>query len=107
LFRFICRFAAMILLALAVVLAVLDITRSITASAPVMTPLMESWSAISPSTLESAGQAVESWGVAFLWDPILLSILKLPSWLVLGLISVLLFWIGQRRASSVGRFASH
>ena len=71
----------MILLALAVVLAVLDITRSITASALVITPLLESWSAISPSTLEAARQAVEGWGVGFIWDPVLLSILKLPSWL--------------------------
>ena len=97
----------MILLALAVVLAVLDITRSITASVIVMTPLMESWSAISPATLEAAQQAVEGWGVAFLWDPVLISILKLPSWLVLGLVSMLLFWFGQRRTSSIGRFASH
>jgi len=107
LFRFCCRLAGMLLLALVVVLAMLDITRSITASSIVMTPLAESWVSISPASFEAAKQGVETWTMSFVWDPLLLSVLKLPSWLILGLLSVLLFWLGQHRSAGFGRFASN
>lgn len=106
-FRFCCRLTGMLLLALVVILAMLDITRSITASSLVMTPLADSWTSISPASFEAAKQGVETWAIAFVWDPVLLSILKLPSWLVLGLLSVILFWLGQQRSGGFGRFASN
>ncbi len=95
----------MVLLALAVLLAVLDITRSITASSLVITSLLETWSAINATSLEATRTLVENW-MAVLWDPVLLILLQLPSWLVLGALSMLLFWLGGRRATRLGRFAS-
>ncbi len=95
----------MVLLALAVLMAVLDITRSIAASSLVTTSLLETWSAINANSLEGARQAVEDW-MPVLWDPLLLALLKMPSWLVLGALSIVLFWLGQRRATKLGRFAS-
>ena len=94
------------ILALAVVLAVLDITRSITASEIVFTPLASTWASISPKTLLDSRDLVQAWTHPYLWDPIAVSMLKLPSWLVFWLIAMILLKLGQRRQSRYGRFAS-
>ena len=58
--RFLFRFLATIALAVAVIMAVLDATRTVAAGDWVMTPLGTSWLAVSPATLESAQKAVET-----------------------------------------------
>lgn len=93
-------------LALAVVLAVLDITRSITASEIVLTPLAKTWGTISPQTLLDSRDLVREWAHPYLWDPVVLSILNLPSWLVVWLIAMIFLKLGQRRSAPYGRFAS-
>lgn len=49
--RFLFRLAAMVALAIAVIMAVLDATRTVAASHLVVTPLKTSWGAVSPDTL--------------------------------------------------------
>lgn len=105
-FQFVSRAAGMIVLALAVVMAVLDTTRSIAASAFILTPLAESWASVSPQSLSAFQEALEKTPVPFLWDPIALFILRLPGWLVIWVVAMVLLWIGQRRPSRLGRFAS-
>lgn len=105
-FQFASRAIGMIILALAVVLAVLDVTRSIGASRVVLTSLAESWSAVSPTTLQTAQQTLTEAPVPFLWDPLMLFVLALPSWLVAWFLAMLLLWLGQPRRRRFGRFAS-
>lgn len=105
-FYFLFRLIGMFLLAIAVVLAVLDITRSITASAIIMTPLAQAWADTSPTTLLSVRQFIETTLHPLLWDPAALFILKLPSWLVFWFVAMVLLWMGQRRENPYGRFAS-
>ena len=50
-FRFLFRLAATIALAVAVIMAVLDATRTVAASQLVLTPLDTSWLTVSPDTL--------------------------------------------------------
>ncbi|MEO1397610.1 MAG: hypothetical protein AAFU56_01925 [Pseudomonadota bacterium] len=104
-FSFLFKITGLTVLALALVLAVLDVTRSITASAIVMTPLAETWAAISPTTLDSSRVFITSLGLPWLWDPVVLTIMRLPSWLILWFVSMLLIWSGQRRENPYGRFA--
>ena len=96
----------MVVLALALVLAVLDITRSITASAIVLTPLADAWVNISPATLLSAKEMIETSLHPVLWDPVIMFILKLPSWLVFWFVAMVFLSLGQRRETRYGRFAS-
>jgi hypothetical protein len=93
--RFVFRLLATVSLAVAVVLAVLDATRSVAASRLVLTPLGESWKAASPHTLENARLAVESrW--PFLWDTAVAWLLAAPGAAMFALLALLLYAIGHR-----------
>ena len=105
-FHFLFRVIGLFALAFALVLAVLDITRSITASAIILTPLGESWASFNPQSLAASKEAVESWVHPILWDPVLLFLLQLPSWLMFWVIAMVLLWLGQKRDNPYGRFAS-
>ena len=106
-FHFLFKIIGLFVLALAVVLAVLDITRSITASEIILTPLASSWATVSPKSLLDTRDLVQAWAHPYLWDPVVVTMLKLPSWLVFWLVSMILLRMGQRRQSQYGRFASH
>ncbi len=105
-FSFLFKILGLFTLALALVLAVLDITRSITASEIVLTSLASTWANVSPATLLSSREAVQIWTHPILWDPILLFLLQLPSWLVFWLVAMVFLKLGQRRENPYGRFAN-
>lgn len=94
--RFLFRFSATAALAASVIMAVLDATRSIAASALVMTPLATSWSAASPDTLGQAETFVRQRLDPLLWDPVAASILALPGFAVFAGLALLLYAVGRR-----------
>ena len=104
-FHFIFRISGLFFLALAVVLMVLDLTRSISASEFVLTPAIQTWQSLSPQTLEASKTAIENWILPFAWDPMLLFILKLPTWAIMWVVAMLLLLFGQKRESPYGRFS--
>ena len=93
--RFVFRLLATILLALAVILAVLDATRSVAMSRLVLTPLGESWKALSPATLESVQTALEArWPP--LWDIVGVWLLSIPGSILFAVLALLLYAVGHR-----------
>jgi hypothetical protein len=102
--RFLFRFLATVSLAVAVVMAVLDATRTIAAGDWVMTPLGSSWISVSPDTLEKAQAAVRALLPA-LWDPVTLAVLKLPGFAVFGVLALLLYVAGRKPARRLDPFA--
>jgi len=106
LFHFLFRAIGMIVLALAVVTAVLDLTRSIAVSSFVLTPFAVMWEGLSATSLQNAQLAVETYLHPYIWNPMITTFLQLPSWLILWLLAMLLLWLGQKRQSPYGRFAS-
>ena len=99
---FLARSIGLVLLAVAVVSAVLDLTRTVAASAPVVTPLGESWISVSPGTRALAQQAVSERVAPFLWDGPVTWLLALPTWAVFGALACLFLWLGHRRGSRYG-----
>ncbi|MCR4268935.1 hypothetical protein [Nitratireductor sp. ZSWI3] len=95
--RFLFRVLAIFALAVAVVMAVIDATRSIAASALTFTPLGESWFSVSPGTLNLAQAVVQRHTLPVLWDPLAVFILTLPGWLVFAALSLLFYAIGRKR----------
>lgn len=93
--RFVFRLLAALVLAAAVVMAVLDATRTVAAGALVMTPLGESWSAAFPASLAAIETLLQA-KVQWLWDPVILTMLKLPGFAILGLFAFLLYAIGHK-----------
>ena len=86
------------LLLLAMVAAVIDATKSLAGGgAWVVTPMGQQWQALSPETLRDAKAAIETKVSTFIWDPIMTTILDAPTWVVFGILGVLLYWLGQKR----------
>lgn len=102
--RFLFRFLAMISLAVAVIMAVLDATRTIAASQLVTTPLGTSWIAVSPDTLNTAQQFVRVQIHPLLWDPVIAAVLNLPGFAVFGILAFVLYAIRRKPTRRIGRF---
>jgi hypothetical protein len=103
LIRFLFRLTATLLLAVAVIMAVVDATRSIASETVVLTPLSESWHALSPDTLQSARAASGESAVPFA-SAIFETLLASPGAAVVAILALVLFLIGRRPARRVGRF---
>lgn len=94
--RYLLRLLAMIALAVAVILAVVDATRSVAESQLVMTPLAQSWSELSPNSIAAFRAWVEAKLHPAVWDPVLAAVVALPGFAVFGLIALLLYALGRR-----------
>ena len=87
----------MLVLALAVITAVLDVTRTIADSTMVITPLGKEWYEFSPNSLNNAQAFIQRQVHPFLWDPVIINILLAPSWVVFAVLSAILLWCGKVR----------
>lgn len=103
-FRFLFRLMATFSLAVAVIMAVLDVTRTIAASRLVLTPLGDSWRSVSPSTLEQVQTFILEKAHPLVWNPVMVFILDLPGFVVFGVLAFLLYAIGHRPERRIGRF---
>lgn len=103
--RFLFRLMATVALSVCVIMAVLDVTRTIAASALVLTPLGVSWQTASPGTL-SATQAflVDRVG-PFAWDPLAVFVLAQPGFAFFAVLALFLYAIGHRPERRNRRFA--
>ncbi len=102
--RFLFRVLATLSLAAAVIMAVLDATRTLGASEPVMTPLAESWKTVSPETFAVLEAFVVTTIHPLVWDPGLAAVLALPGFAVFAALALAFYAIGHRRERRVGRF---
>jgi hypothetical protein len=92
------RFIAAVLLLVAVVALIYDATRTLSGPGGIVTtPLIEHWSKLAPGSLKSAQSAVERTTHPLLWDPLLVSLIRLPVWALFGVLGLLLAYAGRRR----------
>jgi hypothetical protein len=103
-FRFLFRLLATVALAIAVIMAVLDVTRTIAASRLVLTPLRESWASVSPGTLDQVRNAIIENTHPLVWNPVVTFMLGQPGFAVFGVLAFLLYAIGHRPERRIGRF---
>jgi hypothetical protein len=102
--RFIFRLLAAAALSISVIMAVMDATRSIAISKFDPTPLGGSWFEYAPSSLQAL-QAMLEQTAPFLWDPAMLTLLKVPGFVVFAALALLLYAIGHRPQPAARRFA--
>jgi hypothetical protein len=57
----------------------------------------EQWQALSPDSLTAVKAWIETNAGKVLWDPVMTTILHAPTWVVFGILGVLLYWLGQKR----------
>jgi len=95
---FLLRMIARPLLLIAVIALVYDGTRTLAGgSGLVLTSLMEHWQGLSPATLEGMKMLIVKRLGTAAWDGGLLRLLKLPAWLVFGVLGLVLAYIGRKR----------
>jgi hypothetical protein len=95
--RLVFRFLALIALAVATIMLVLDATRTIAVSALVVTPLGESWASALPNSYALAEAKVRTYISPVAWDPVALTVLKLPGFAVFAVLALIFYAIGRRR----------
>jgi len=100
--RFLFRLMALAALAVAVILGVLDATRSVAASDVVITPLRQNWASASPDSLAAAQARVEANLHAWAWVALDSLVLSLPGFVVFAAVALLFHWIGRRPAKGPG-----
>ena len=99
--RLLFRFIGFICLAVAFAASIVDGTRSIAAGAPAIMPLGSTASALFPDLFVKAHDAINA-HLPLLWDPTLVTLLLLPSWLVIGVLGLLLIALTRRPREKIG-----
>ena len=97
-FRLFFKSLGLLCLVLAVVTAVLDLTRSIANSAMTITALGAEWASFNVASLQYLQVGIERHlGFPWLWTHIVQNILLLPTWLVFLVLATILLWLGRKR----------
>ena len=97
--RFILRIIGTWLLGVTVILLVMDGTKSLAASALVMTGLGDIWTLVHANSLAYVEQVFEEKGAFYMvWRQLLLPMLSWPGWAVLGIPGLILIASGRARS---------
>ena len=100
--RFLLRFVGLILLAAAFILVVYDGTKSIAGNSLSLTTVQALWELVNPASLARLKPMVEPYARGLLWDPLTISFLAAPAWSVLGVVGILLLFLGRKRKPLIG-----
>lgn len=94
---FVVRIIAGLLLLLAAIALVSDLTRASAAGGMAMTSLAVHWRQLSPQSLMTVANAVKGNLHPLVWDLVLWRLLLLPAWLSLGALGCLFALLGRRQ----------
>ena len=93
--RLFLRLLGLWFVALALVGLVVDGTATIAAGAWSATPFGQYWFDFAPGSLAAAQAFVQSEINPLVWDPVVLTLLVQPAWVIVGPLGFLLLWIGD------------
>jgi hypothetical protein len=99
--RLILRVLGTLLIAFAVILIIIDGTKSLAASTLVFTPLAETWTGMHAESLVAVRDFLASRLFGPVIQPVITAILSFPGWAVIGLPGLLLAWAGRSRSERV------
>lgn len=99
--RFILRMIGTVLLAAALILVILDGTRSLGDNALVITSLGDTWKSIHADSLDAVRAFIETRFFGPLLETMISGLLGFPGWAVLGVPGAIFAWLGRSRRSRV------
>lgn len=100
--RFLFRFLGVLILAAAFILLVYDGAKSIADSRIYISKLGQLWTDINANSLQSLQASVEANLPVQAWNPVALTLLEQPAWLVLGVVGVLSILLGRKKKPVIG-----
>lgn len=100
--RFVFRFFGLICLAAAFVLVIYDGTKSIAGNNLYLTSVRTLWDLINAASLAHLKPLIVPYANGVLWDPVMLAFLAAPSWVVLGVLGIILILLGRKKKPLIG-----
>lgn len=100
-FRFFFRTVGVFLLAGAFAALVIDGTRSIAGGMLSLTPLGKTIAWLAPDKVAGLKPSIDHFN-SFLWDPLMVHLLLLPTWLVIGILGTLIMALTQKPRPKIG-----
>jgi len=100
--RFLFRFIGVLYLAAAFILVIYDGTKSIAGSKFVFTSVRMLWELINAGSLARLKPLILPYAHGLLWDPVMLTFLKMPSWSVLGVLGIIFILLGRKKKPLIG-----
>jgi hypothetical protein len=95
--RLLLRIIGTVLIAFAVILLIIDGTKSLGANGLVYTSLGDAWTQMHVQSLEAVKLFLTSRLFGPILEPVVLAILSFPGWAVIGIPGLLLAWAGRSR----------
>lgn len=96
--RLIAKAIGMLALVIAVITAVLDLTRSIANSALTINKFGQDWASFDVSSLQYLQVGIERHlGLPWIWTYGVQNILLMPTWLVFLVLAIIFLWMGRKR----------
>jgi len=99
--RLVLRVVGTLLIAFAVILLIIDGTRSLAANALVFTPLEATWQSMQAESLAALHEFLGTRLFGPVIAPVISAILSFPGWAVIGIPGLLLAWAGRSRRERV------
>ena len=99
--RLLLRVIGTVLIALAVILLIIDGTKSLGANALVFTPLGDTWTSLHAGSLEALKKFFSTRLFGPVLETVVTALLNCPGWAVIGVPGLLLAWAGRSRRERV------
>jgi len=99
--RFLLRFIGLCLLATAFVFFVYDGEKTIVNQHLSLLKVSEAWAIVDQNSLNHVQDWVKQKAL-WAWDPYVQKVFELPSWIVLGVIAMILIVLGRRKKPLIG-----
>ena len=99
--RLVLRIIGTVLIAFAVILLIIDGTKSLAANQVVLTSLEATWTQMHPQSLDAVKQFLGTRLFGPLLETVVAAILGFPGWAVVGVPGLLLAWAGRSRRTRV------
>jgi hypothetical protein len=99
--RLLLRILGTLLIAFAVILVIIDGTKSLGANAIVVTSLGDTWTQLHPESLAAVKAFLETRLFGPLLETVVSALLSFPGWAVIGVPGVLLAWAGRSRRERI------
>lgn len=100
--RFLLRFLGLWILAAAFIFLVYDGAGWVANGALNSVQVVQLWSYVHQSSLVLVQPAVERHVGGWLWNPVILTVLEQPVWVVFGIIGAVLILLGRKRKPLIG-----
>ena len=91
------RFVAWVLLLVAMIALVSDLTRAANGLPFTVTSTLGYWKSVSPQSLAATATAIQRSVHPLLWDPVCVRLLGLPIWLLIGGFGLLMAVLGRKK----------